>query len=361
MVAPGSHKLYWMNALGGIQRADLDGQNVQTLVTGLDAPANLALGNTQEAGIPQPVVPRISKITGPWLWMIAPTEPGRGGARSTDVDSLRVASGGAVTETRVARRGASVGDVVGDYAWTLGTIAETGGNNINDTVNKIGLVKGQNRNRISDDINIEDHSAYALITLVSAEVQPDVTMRVGSDDSIKVWLNGRVVHKNPVDRGAEDFQDRFKVRLKKGDNLLLVKVSELWGGWSMFVGIDADVEVKPASAVPAAALMLSSSERHFPTETVLLSNYPNPFNPETWIPYQLAKPSDVKITIYDTRGVVVRHLELGHQPAGTYIGRTHAASWDGRNAQGERVASGIYFYTLKAAEFTATRKMLIRK
>ena len=80
-----------------------------------------------------------------------------------------------------------------------------------------------------DDVDVEDHSAYALITLRSARVQTDVTMRAGSDDSIKVWLNGKVVHRKRVDRGAVDFQDRFKVNLKKGDNLLLVKVSERSG------------------------------------------------------------------------------------------------------------------------------------
>lgn len=98
-----------------------------------------------------------------------------------------------------------------------------------------------------------------------------------------------------------------------------------------------------------------------PKETALLANYPNPFNPETWIPYQLAKPADVTLTIYAINGQVVRQLALGHQLAGIYQSRSRAAYWDGRNALGEPVASGIYFYTLKAGDFTATRKMLIRK
>ena len=98
-----------------------------------------------------------------------------------------------------------------------------------------------------------------------------------------------------------------------------------------------------------------------PEDTALLPNYPNPFNPETWIPYHLANPSDVRITIYDTRGVLVRQLNLGHQREGYYTSRSRAAYWDGRNAVGESVASGIYFYTLTAGDFTATRKMLIRK
>ena len=98
-----------------------------------------------------------------------------------------------------------------------------------------------------------------------------------------------------------------------------------------------------------------------PKETVLLPNYPNPFNPETWIPYQLAKSADVSITIYAVNGEMVRQLSLGHQLAGTYQRRDRAAYWDGRNALGESVASGVYFYTLTAGDFTATRKMLIRK
>ena len=98
-----------------------------------------------------------------------------------------------------------------------------------------------------------------------------------------------------------------------------------------------------------------------PKETTLFANYPNPFNPETWIPYHLAKPADVTLTIYAANGTVVRTLELGHQAAGMYQNRDRAVHWDGRNDIGEAVASGIYFYTLTAGDFTSTRKMLIRK
>ena len=98
-----------------------------------------------------------------------------------------------------------------------------------------------------------------------------------------------------------------------------------------------------------------------PKSTALLANYPNPFNPETWIPYRLAKSSDVQLRIYDTQGRMVRHLELGHQAAGVYQTRSQAAYWDGRNEMGESVASGLYFYTLMAGEFSATRRMLILK
>jgi len=98
-----------------------------------------------------------------------------------------------------------------------------------------------------------------------------------------------------------------------------------------------------------------------PAETALLPNYPNPFNPETWIPYQLAKPADVSVSIYAADGKLVRSLALGHKQAGIYSDKSRAAYWDGKNKQGEPVASGIYFYTLTAGDFTATKKMLIQK
>ena len=98
-----------------------------------------------------------------------------------------------------------------------------------------------------------------------------------------------------------------------------------------------------------------------PKETALLPNYPNPFNPETWIPYQLAEPAEVTLTIYAVDGTVARTLALGHQSIGVYQDRHRAARWDGKNELGEPVASGVYFYMLTAGEFKATRKMLIMK
>ena len=98
-----------------------------------------------------------------------------------------------------------------------------------------------------------------------------------------------------------------------------------------------------------------------PEKTALLPNYPNPFNPETWIPYDLAESADVTVHIYAINGVLVRTLALGYQTAGIYQYRSRAAYWDGKNEIGESVASGVYFYTLTAGDFTATKKMLIRK
>ena len=531
------------------------------------------------------------KITGPWLWMIAPTEPGRGGSPSTDVDSLAMASGGAVTEAYIAANGANEGDTVGYFAWTLAEINDDGYDNVNEIANKMGRAAIKNNAANLDDVidsikwpigDVNDYSSYALITLESA-IDQRVSMLVGSDDSIKVWLNGKVVHNNAIDRGSSGFDDIFLVNLVAGNNLLMVKVSERSGGWSMSVGVDADVNAvyKPStiflsisplpvvsppvgeqfvvsidiangrdltgyqltltfditalryvksiqttgylpskslvvtpritgnkvtlatisfdgvgqgngtlahvtfevvayktSTLVLEAVKLVDSETNalpisvkngkvveafgdvngngvvniqdlvlvansfgktgktkadvngdgivditdlvivagslqtgaagpflhvqsletlsatnlrqwlsqayqlnisdvryqrgiltlehllavsIPQETVLLPNYPNPFNPETWIPYQLAAFADATVQIYTASGMLVRTLTLGHQPAGIYQHRSRAAYWDGKNAVGESVASGVYFYTLTAGDFTATRKMLIRK
>ena len=377
--------------------------------------------------------------TGPWLWMIAPTIQFEGGARSIDVDSLAAASNGTVTEADVAIHGANAGDRLGNFVWIPGRISALRNNNIHDCLNRIGMIEG--------DVN--DHSVYALFSWVSDTDRTQVY--VGYDDAIKIWLNGEVVYRTAANKHLYNSGAGFQVNLKRGQNLLLVKVSQREGDWSMFVGIAgfediqapniaADVngdgvvnvqdlvlvssrlgqtgqdasdvngdgvvniqdlvlvasELGSAAAAPsawhgtsavmpsratveqwlAAAYGLPRLDARFqrgiawlehllaaltPAETALLANYPNPFNPETWIPYALAEPAEVTLRIYSVDGALVRRLVLGHQPVGIYHSKSRAAYWDGRNAQGEKVASGVYFYTFSAGDFEATRKMLIRK
>ena len=147
---------------------------------------------------------------------------------------------------------------------------------------------------------------------------------------------------------------------RKNDTQLTVELA--------FDGTDFDTDSRLTFTVDADAIVGYNGPALTTQITVtanignaLLVNFPNPFNPETWIPYQLAKDAEVTLTIYAIDGQVVRRLVLGHQPAGIYQTRSRAAYWDGRNAFGEPVASGVYFYTLTAGDFTATRKMLIRK
>ena len=395
------------------------------------------------------------KIEGPWLWVIVPTA-GRSGrdAAASGIDFLAQASGDGITELKVSTGGAKEGASVGGSLWTTGKIPAVS-NNINTMVNATGLGTG----------NIDHHVAYGLIALDAPRKQ-DTMMFAGSDDAVKVWLNGQLVHNNPVNRGASGYQDFFSATLELGTNILLVAVYEGTGGWSGFFGFAPDAEytalapgaseVHPESTdvnsdgvvnildlvsvassfgqtgeiradvngdsvvnildlvlvantfanIPAAPTLKSQTFARLtatevegwltqaqqialtdpahlrgiamleqllaaltPKENVLLPNYPNPFNPETWIPYHLAHDADVTLTIYDIEGMVVRRLDLGYQPAGYYTDRSKAAHWDGCNESGEAVASGVYFYQLRvsssrsigAGDYSATRRMVILK
>ena len=119
-------------------------------------------------------------------------------------------------------------------------------------------------------------------------------------------------------------------------------------------GINLPLSVEPRGDL--ALTMFGDIKR-----TALLQNFPNPFNPETWIPYTLADDADVSVRIYDVAGKLVRDLDVGYQRAGRYISRETAAYWDGRDQLGESVSSGVYFYTLKAEGFSDTRRMVILK
>ena len=399
-----------------------------------------------------PMPPAGPKIEGPWLWAVVPGECG------DNTDLLSKASSGAATEVKVSTFGAKEGKAVGDRKWsewTAHTLSPTSNNNIGEMAVDLGWNIGPGYK----------HVIYGCVTL-NAPRQQDTTMLVGSNDGVKVWLNGELVHHNPVIRFADDYQDAFSVTLKQGDNVLLIAVDNRNndGGFSGFFGFaeDADYTVNPldkeiksegtasdinqdgitdifdlilvgqdfgnenaanartdvngdgkvnildlvlvashlgdisgAAAAPATfaigngtldpvtlrawiaqALIEADGSLTFqqgitnlqqllgvlvPESTALLPNYPNPFNPETWIPYRLSAPADVTLRIYSTNGALVRTLNLGHQAAGLYQDRNRAAYWDGKNEVGESIASGIYFYTLTAGDFTATRKMIITK
>ena len=188
------------------------------------------------------------KIEGPWLWTIVPT--GGSGGRAAAVsgrDWLATASGGAVTEQQIATRGAIAGAAVGNKAWTPGKLAPTGGDNITRMVNAIGLGIG----------DIDNHVAYGSIAFHSPR-QQNTELYVGSDDAVKVWLNGVLVHNNPIDRGASDYQDAFPVTLKQGKNILLVAVYEQGLSWSGFFGFE---KAAVYSLVITPVVQVGASER----------------------------------------------------------------------------------------------------
>ena len=512
------------------------------------------------------------KIEGPWLWVFLPST-----RRNFDVDLLAEASGGGVTELKIATHGATEGNAVGGEVWASDKLPPTGRDNLDDMVGH----------------NLPDGVIYGTVFLYSPREQ-NTNMFLGSDQEVKVWLNGEVIYQRArIERGG-DYTDNFPATLRRGKNVLFVAVgtrehgdgghsnaffgfepgtqySEATGigyafsessihivdtftidiraenvidlaGWQFDIVFDPArleaIEVREGdflksdggttffqsgridnaagkitgliagriseggvngsgpvlqvrfkaksegetelaldnflfgsaakesitaapleihfvveerlltgdvnrdgvvnildlisvaqqlgqrvsadspedingdgvvnifdltlvaqgiggAAAPAIKRVNSERDRDLieawitlarraddgsiafrqgianlqnllaslviPKETTLLANYPNPFNPETWIPYQLAAPSEVTLTIYDMNGGIVRRLEVGHQAAGMFRSRNRALYWDGRNDRGESVASGLYFYTLRAREFAATRKMLIRK
>ncbi len=171
--------------------------------------------------------------------------------------------------------------------------------------------------------------------------QPDLITDLDAPEEVSVDVADRKIY----------WTERTSIRRAdfNGEN-----IEDVVTGLGELIGIVLGTVPAGAPAAPATTGIPS-------TATVLLANYPNPFNPETWIPYHLASPSDVRITIYDARGTVIRHLDLGHQREGYYTSQSRAAYWDGRNAVGERVASGVYFYQLQADNVSLLRKMIIVK
>ncbi len=169
-------------------------------------------------------------IVGPWLWMIAP-----GG--SINLDNLSVASQGAITENQIAQNGVSEGEHFNALKWTRGHLLPTtvcgiflcSSDNVINVVREIGL---------TNSFQLTQYSAYALINIVSPRDQKNVLLGVGSDDSIKVWLNGSTIYSNNVRRRTTGIQNCFLVDLNAGSNLLLIKVCNHGSGgnddWGMF-------------------------------------------------------------------------------------------------------------------------------
>ena len=146
------------------------------------------------------------------------------------------------------------------------------------------------------------------------------------------------------------------VAVSRDGSVLLTRNDEtghihVWDGNALFQTRSVAVEAMGKRPIALGAIK----------RTTLYQNFPNPFNPETWIPYRLEKESAVAIRIYDDSGALIRTLPLGVKQTGIYRSKSSAAYWNGRNAVGEPVASGIYFYTLDAVGFSATKKMIIRK
>ena len=264
-------KLYWTNARGRIQSANLDGSKIQNVVDGLGSPGEIVLSNS----------------------IAAPTTA----TTPTDTTSTTTAS---------------------------------------------------NKYDVNGDGSVDSKDVDVILLAVSAGV---TTAKYDVNGDGKVDVSDVMAVNGNLDKGAAGAPTLL------GTQFSALEISRLQE--------QIDLLIATGDRSPAAMRTLVYLQQLIvmarPEKTQLLANYPNPFNPETWIPYELATDTHVRITIYNTQGVVIRSLQFGHQSAGYYVGRDRAAYWDGRNALGEQVASGLYFYQLETDEMSSMRKMVILK
>ena len=186
-------------------------------------------------------------IEGPWLWVFAPVAEGaNGGVDALETDQIMSLTQGKMSEKLIAENGVADGDSLGLQVWKAAIIEKIRHpDNIGLIASKIGIgspqfVTNRIRSLGMDAMALDNFSAYAYAKIFSTSEQSNVTMRIGSDDSVKVWLNGEVVHQNVVNRSSYGFQDTFEVSLKPGANNLLIKVAEFIGDWSITAGIQAE-------------------------------------------------------------------------------------------------------------------------
>ena len=202
---------------------------------------------------------------------------------------------------------------------------------------------------VNGDGSVDSKDVTALIDAISLGVTAN-KYDVNGDGKVDI-LDARAVNAN-LDAGAAAAPMLVGMKLR-----VSVQIERLQE--------QIDLLIATGDRSPAAMRTLIYLQQLIvmarPEKTQLLANYPNPFNPETWIPYELATDTNVKLTIYNAQGVVIRVLHLGQQSAGYYTDRERAAYWDGRNALGEQVASGIYFYQLETDDMSSLRKMVILK
>ena len=386
-------KLYWTNSRGRIQSADLDGSGITNVMQNLPSPMDLALagGNaywTQGNGSVRFVNLRGQKVV-------------RNVSTGTDTPGSLVIGGGKVYWTEMTgESGGTVNsaNLNGTGATPLASIlaapmgiAVDGSRSKLYWTNSRGRVQSANldgsgiKNVVS---GLGSPSELVLSNSISAPTATPTTTRSTTTASNKYDVNGDGSVNNAdsdaitvaIAAGATDA--KYDVNGDGTVNVFdLVEIianrdpgaagaPTLFGMKMSAVQIDfiqeqIDLLIATNDRSPAAMRTLIYLQQLLvtarPEKTQLLANYPNPFNPETWIPYELATDTDVRLTIYNTQGVVIRTLQLGHQSAGYYTGRDRAAYWDGRNSVGEQVASGLYFYQLETDEMSLMRKMVILK
>ena len=370
-------KLYWTNARGRIQSANLDGSGIQNVVQDLSAPTDIVLSDgyiywtegdnsvrrVSMSGqkIVQDIAANLGSVGGLavgggkvyWTEM---TAAGGGTINSANLDGTNFET---LATLLSAPMGISVDTAGSKLYWTnaRGRVqrANLNGSGITNVVEGLGSP--------GDIVLSNSISAPMMTTPTTPMTVSYAKYDVNKDDTVDNTDAGLVIDALGTSNarydvngdGAVSFLDVVLVFDNRDDNV--AGAPTIVGMKLSAVQIDIiqeqiDLLIATNDRSPAAMRTLVYLQQLLVTETrpektQLFANYPNPFNPETWIPYELATDTHVKITIYNTQGVVIRTLQFGHQSAGYYTGRDRAAYWDGRNALGEQVASGLYFYQLE--------------
>ena len=386
-------KLYWTNSRGRIQSANPDGSGIQNVIQNLRNPNDLALagGNVYWTESNHGSVRFVNLRGQKQVRVISTGDDPAGslvigggkvywtekvGDSGGTINSANLNGSGAMelASIQAAPIGIGVDTARSKLFWTnaRGRIqsAPLNGSSIQNVVTGLGspgeivlsnslkapattpaksttTTAGKNKYDINGDGAVDDKDVDAIIVAVAAKIT-----------TAKYDVNGD---------GTVDFNDVVAVSANKEN---AAGAPTLLGRKFTALEVDRlqeqiDLLIASGDRSPAAMKTLIYLQQLIamarPEKTQLLANYPNPFNPETWIPYELATDTDVKITIYTSTGVVVQALQLGHQSAGYYTDRDRAAYWDGRNAFGEPVASGVYYYQLETDHQSLLRKMVILK
>ena len=346
----GSGKMYWIDASSGIHRANLDGTGVEVLIADI--------GNARGLGID----PLEQKI----YWSVSNKQGLRSMIRMADFNGRNRET---VVEARII-----------NFAWTdiediemdgihkkiywidsrYGLIfrANLDGTNVETVISNLVEPKGITLDLTPDSVaDVNRDGIVNIQDLVMIASQFGQEGRDGADVNRDGIID--ILDLVLVAAAFENVVAAPPVAPQIFETLASEDVQQWLTDAKALRGTDS--RLKRGISILEQLLAVLTERSAIPAETSLLPNYPNPFNPETWIPYQLAEPAEVTIKVYDENGLRVRELAVGHQPAGLYQSRGRAAYWNGRNQQGEPVASGMYFCTLNAGDFSATRKMLVKK
>ena len=253
------------------------------------------------------------------------------------------------------------------------TVLDLSGNQISDFSPIAGLIENlteyDDGNQTYPPVKAADVNRDGVVNLLDLAVvashygNPNFSEAAGANNYPDVNRDGVIDVRDLVAIAVEINPDAAAPTLTEKSTEMSGLTAEKLAQWiALAKQLDAQKpHLKKGITVLEQLLAVLTYAEVSPKETALLANYPNPFNPETWIPYQLARPTTVTISIYSADGKLIRTLALGHLSAGVYHRKSRAAYWDGRNELGESVASGVYFYTLTADDFIATGKMLIQK